>query len=113
MPAVFSHLYALFFIVIGWVLFEFLDITALWTYLGSMFSGPCIGETAAVYALSYLPLMLVAAVLCTPLPKRLFLRLSAMRFGWALETTAALLVLLLSTAALVGDSYNAFLYFRF
>ena len=113
LPAVFSHLYALFFIVIGWVLFEFLDMTALWTYLGSMFSGPCIGETAAVYALSYLPLMLVAAVLCTPLPKRLFLRLSAMRFGWALETTAALLVLLLSTAALVGDSYNAFLYFRF
>jgi putative nucleotidyltransferase with HDIG domain len=34
-PAVFSHLYALFFIVIGWVIFDFSDLSAMGQYLVS------------------------------------------------------------------------------
>ncbi len=115
LPASVSHVYALFFIVIGWVLFDFTDLQAMWAYLGSMFtlSNGVIGAEAAAYALSYLPLMLVAAVLCAPFARRVFLRVTSMRFGWVLEAATTVVVLLLCTAALVGDSYNAFLYFRF
>ena len=47
-PSVFSHLYALFFIVLGWVIFDFTDMSAMGQYIVSMFSpqNGLLGETA-------------------------------------------------------------------
>ncbi len=114
-PAILSHLYALFLIVIGWVIFDFTDLAAMGRYLLSLFTAPSglIGGDTAVYVLSYLPLMLVAALISTPLPKRFFLRLTEGKHGWVIETAAVVVVMLLCVASLVSDSYNAFLYFRF
>jgi len=115
LPAAVSHLYALFFIVLGWVVFDFTDIGAMGDFIVSLFTlkNGIIGDTAALYALSYLPLMLVGVLVCTPLPKTLFLKLTDTRFGWVIETAATAAVLVLCTASLVSDSYNPFLYFRF
>ena len=114
-PAVFSHIYALFFIVIGWVIFDFLDITEMFNFLGNMFSvsNGIIGADAKVYVLSYLPLMIIGILVSTPLPRKIFLKLSSMKFGFVLETVTSILVLILSVASLVNNSYNPFLYFRF
>ncbi len=114
-PAVLSHLYALFFIVMGWVIFDFTDLAAMGHYLVSLFTlqNGILGADTAVYVLSYLPLMLVAALVSTPLPKTLFLRLTNGKHGWLIETIVVTAVLLLCVASLVGDTYNAFLYFRF
>lgn len=114
-PAALSHLYAMFLIVIGWVIFDHTDLAALWQYLGSMFTlaNGWISAEAAVYVLSYLPLMVVAALACLPFGKTLFLKATAGKNGWVLETVTVAVVLILCVAALVSDSYNAFLYFRF
>ncbi len=114
-PAVVSHLYALFFIVLGWVVFEFTDLTVMGEFIVSLFTtqNGLIGETAALYAICYLPLMAVAALVCTPLPKKWFLKLTDTRYGWLIEGAATAIVMLLCTASLISDSYNPFLYFRF
>ncbi len=114
-PAVFSHIYALFFIVVGWVIFDFIDLGEMFNFLGNMFSlsNGFIGAEAKTYALAYLPLMIVGILVSTPLPRKIFLKLSSMKFGFVLETVTTILVLILSVASLVNNSYNPFLYFRF
>ena len=61
--------------------------------------------------------MLVLAVIgCTSLPKRLWCRWEgglSTAASDGLRTVWMVLVLLVSVAFLVGDSYNPFLYFRF
>lgn len=114
-PAVFSHLYALFFIVLGWVIFDFTDIGAMGEYIVTMFSpaNGLIGENAKVLVISYLPLMLVSGFACTPLCKKLIKKVFSVKGGWVLETVAVIAVLALCVASLVSSSYNPFLYFRF
>ena len=114
-PAVFSHIYALFFIVIGWVIFDFIDLGEMFTFIGNMFSlsNGIISADAKAYVLSYLPLMIVGILVSTPLPRKVFLKLSSMKYGVVLETVTSILVIILSVASLVSNTYNPFLYFRF
>ncbi len=115
LPSFVAHLYSLFLIVIGWVIFDFTDLSAMGAYFASMFSlaDGWIGADAAVYVLSYLPLMLIGAFACLPLGKTWFLKLSSKKGGVVLEAVACIVVLALCIASLVSDSYNPFLYFRF
>ena len=70
---------------------------------------------------SYIVLLIAAIVACTPLVKRLSdkLKYSALHSAKVLALYSVLqiiipiLLLILSAAALVGNSYNPFLYFRF
>lgn len=109
------HVYAMFFVIIGWVIFDFTDINAMFGFIGGMFGadGLLIGGEAACYVLAYLPLMLVAVAACLPVWKKLYYRLSQQRSGWAVDAVATTVILLLCTAALVTSTYNPFLYYRF
>ena len=76
------------------------------------------GQKGVIHAIfSRFWLVLVLAVIgCTSLPKRLWSRWEggmAPAASDALRTAWMVLVLLVSVAFLVGDSYNPFLYFRF
>ncbi len=114
-PAVFSHIYALFFIVVGWVIFDFVELGEMFGFFSNMFSlsNGLISADAKAYLLSYLPLMIVGILVSTPLPRKIFLKLSSMRYGFVLETVTSIVVLVLSVASLVSNTYNPFLYFRF
>lgn len=115
LPAALCHLYAMLLVLLGWVLFYFTDLSAMLNFLGQLFSGQAgvIGSHALTATLQYLPLTLVAIFACTPLGKRIYDWAMDKKAGRPLELTACLLVLLLSTAALVSQSYNPFLYFQF
>ncbi|WP_316607054.1 MBOAT family O-acyltransferase [uncultured Ruminococcus sp.] len=118
-PAAVQHIYALFFIIIGWVIFFFSDdmggMTALWAQLRSMFSfgGIVIGNNALTLVMSYLPVLLIACVASTPLGVKLYEKVKESAAAPALQTVYCGIVLLLSTAFLVAGSYNPFIYFRF
>ena len=114
-PSVFSHLYALFFIVLGWAIFDFTDISAMGEYIVSMFSlqNGVLGESARVRGASYLPLMVVGGFACTPLCRKAIEKVFSLKGGWVLQTIAVIVVLALCVASLVSSSYNPFLYFRF
>ena len=89
---------------------------ALGAYLGHMFSGAFADGTTA-YLLRCDWLLLVLGIIgCTSLPKRLWEKREqalSPALSDGLRTVWVVVVLLVSMAFLVGDSYNPFLYFRF
>ena len=115
-PRFVGHVYTCLCFVLGWVLFAITDFSALGAYLGHMFSGALAdGTTAYLLRCDWLVLAL-AVVGCTSLPRRLWEkreRAMTPALSDGLRTVWVAVVLLVSIAFLVGDSYNPFLYFRF
>lgn len=113
-----ARLYTLLFVTLGFVLFQAESFSQAGSDLMALFgmgNNPLV-STEAVYCLrSYGWLLFVSAVGCTPLPHRLWEKMTS-RGGrlWAAGETLLLAgLLLLVTAYLVGGSFNPFLYFRF
>lgn len=115
LPAPIQHLYALFFIVVGWVIFACDDMSILVPYLKSMFGMGAEASTMSMYYLRSYGVLIAAGALGSlhfmhDLPARIFKNnkiLQALGFAFALAMLA------LSVAFIIGDSYNPFLYFRF
>lgn len=114
-PAVLQHIYTMFFVIMGWVLFYFVDMGELWDFVVSMFSfsGPVIGEAAMSTTISFLPLIVISAIASTPLMINLYRKITCTPVKIAVDTIFCLAIIVLSTASLVNQSYNPFLYFRF
>ncbi|MBR4474081.1 MAG: MBOAT family protein [Oscillospiraceae bacterium] len=114
---VLSHLYLLLVVYCGWILFRFTDIRLGWTVFRALFgaNGNRLSDFLTLTALqNNLFLLLASAIACTPLVKTISERLE--RFAvWrgCCSSLFPVLLLLLSTCALVGESYNPFLYFQF
>ncbi len=115
LPPALQHVYTMFIVLIGWGLFYFTDTGELFTFLGNLFnfSRGLVGNHSLNTILSYLPMLIVAGVASTPLAAKLYEKVAAKRYIWIAETAFCAAVLFLSTASLVNQSYNPFLYFRF
>jgi alginate O-acetyltransferase complex protein AlgI len=82
LPSVISHLYALFFIVLGWLIFYFKPSVGGFVALSSYFTGmfgflnlPFVnGELGYMFVRNFL-LILTLCLACTPYPKNLFLKI--------------------------------------
>ena len=114
-PRALRHILTMALVMVGWVLFAIEDFGALGAYLYSLFSpsGGVISTQAAVWVLSYLPLMALAALASLPFAADFVRRKNQsapVRWG---APVYCLLLLAAGTAALVAQSYNPFLYFRF
>lgn len=115
LPSFVQHIYTLFIIIIGWGLFYFTDVGQLGEFMADLFNfgnGIC-GDQAFNLIMSNLPMLIIAAVASTPLAAMLYNRFEHTRFMWIPETLYCMGVLAVSTASLVNQSYNPFLYFRF
>ena len=115
-----GHVYTLFFVTLGFVLFDADSAAQAVSRIGAMFGagGLPLLSTQAVYLLrSYGPLLVLGILCATPLPKKLLTRLREAKGAApalnALEPLCVLAVLALGTAFLVDGSFNPFLYFRF
>ena len=124
LPAFVSHAWLLFAVIIGWVFFYYTDLNDAFRYLGIMFGAGRNGFLSfedKILLSNNLLFFVVAIVCCTPLISKVWERIQKRIEGWkysgwipALGYPMANIVLLfLSTAFLVGKSYNPFLYFRF
>lgn len=120
-PRFFRHLYTVLVVLIGWVFFYFEDLSAIKAFFLSAFGANGFGSTTQqTIAVNYIAVLAVGAVCACPiLPivKNCFQRLQNNAIGKATVNVACVVFvcasLLISTAALVGTSYNPFLYFRF
>lgn len=115
LPSFVQHIYTLFIIIIGWGLFYFTDVGQLGEFMVDLFNfgnGIC-GNQAFNLIMNNLPMLIIAAVASTPLATTLYTRFEHTRFMWIPETLYCMGVLAVSTASLVNQSYNPFLYFRF
>ena len=117
------HIYALFVVLCGWVLFRFTDVRLAWQVLRNLFglNGNRFADFISTTVLeNNLYLLIVSVVACTPLIKRLSDELArrwreAGSQTWEIIRSCVIpvVLLLLATCSLVGDSYNPFIYFQF
>ena len=117
---VLGRVYVLFFVLLGFVLFDAESLKAAASSIRAMFfaGGLPVVSAESLYQLrSNAWLLLLAAVGATPLPQRLAAAFAAKRHGAnvlaVLEPIFLLALLAVCTAFLVDGSFNPFLYFRF
>ena len=123
LPRIFSHLYLIFAVVIGWSLFYFTDLSRLGRFLQVLFGASGAGlwdvqlEVVLINNLFWLAIALVGCLPLVPWGKKKWQMLSRPKWASRLENCASmgwdLVLLFLCTAFLAGQSYNPFLYFRF
>ncbi len=124
LPVFISHVYLIFAAVMGWLLFYFTNLSRMWDYLKIMFG-------AGLQENNYTGLwqdiqqnifwIIAAFVLCMPVfPKINELlkkksqnrQIPVINYN-TLQIVLGIILLLISTAFLVGNTYNPFIYFRF
>ncbi|MBQ7916416.1 MAG: MBOAT family protein [Firmicutes bacterium] len=124
LPAVIGHIYALIVVYFGWVLFKFEDIQLLGGVLAGMFgvgTSSWVQMNATTMLLNNCFFLPVAIVACTPLGRWLRDKIyqKAEEKGKypvlmrLVDVFVPILLLAISVLALVGNSYNPFLYFQF
>lgn len=121
LPKLLQHLYAILIVVFGFVIFTFDDMGALTSYLSSMFGvagNPLFGSELFWYLGNYGAILLIACILAFPVYP--WLKAKPETLGKTAATTVSVIsmmgfiaLFLLTTAYLVNDTYNPFLYFRF
>jgi len=118
-PRLLQHLYAIFLIIIGRVLFRVDNVTNLFKYLSRMFTYK---ETNIVSfftvndnLMHLFPYFILAAIGCTPLIKNLLNKMdnSKKQFFKYLYDFYLIAILIISIMHLVNSSFNPFIYFRF
>ena len=139
----FSHIYAMFLVLIGWVIFAFEDLSKVGAYLSSMFGLNNISfvNSEAIYYLQNYFIIIIVGIICSIPLKNIAIKTvekikkikaektndtaniatvvnseeEIKKNKWTGVITGVLCVgiLIISTASLVNNSFNPFLYFRF
>lgn len=108
LPGFISHIYTLFFVIIGWVLFAFDSINDGIDYIFGMFGSgvPFINNNALYNLSSYFLIFIILVISSTPLLKKI-------KVNKYLTFILCIIGFIISFAYIVDSSYNPFLYFRF
>ena len=116
-PRAVGHLYAVFIILLGWVIFRSQNVQTIGTYAAALFGGTAARADDAGYLWltlrQYGAPLLFAAILSTPLGKTALAALEKTKPGRAVRLVLLLLVLALSLLTLANTSMNAFIYAQF
>ena len=104
-----SHIYSIFFILLGWTIFAVVDLEQLKILLKQMFSISKNNQWI-YYVRNYGITFIIAAALATPIVKNIYNKIIKSDI---LNTIILMVIFLISIAYLVDATYNPFLYFRF
>lgn len=118
LPAIVNVLITLMLVLVGWVLFYYVDLGDALAHLKVMFGlgGAPLTDPAASYYFKHNLVILAASVLaCVPWKAALAVlpQKPVRAAAYWLKPATVTLLFLLSVALIVGQSYNPFLYFRF
>lgn len=121
-PKIFGHLYTILLVLISWVIFAFEDLQKIGIYLSSMFNlnGINFVNPEAMYYLNNYIVIIIIGIICSiPLKKvkeKLLDNTKSKKkeiIVGLLGSIACVFIVIVSTASLVNNSFNPFLYFRF
>lgn len=108
-PKFLRHLYVLFLVIIGFVIFDITNLKDIFNYLNAMFniSNPFVDKQFYYYLVPNILLLMFSIIASTPiikniLDKNMYVRFIVLIFGF-----------IISCSFLVDSSFNPFLYFRF
>ncbi len=117
LPGAICSIYTMLLVILGWVLFDTADLATAGGYISAMFGGNGIlVDSTALYNLaSYGIIFVICIIGCTNIPARAvnFIKKkneTVINYGTII---AGMGMFLLSTAYLVDQTYNPFLYFNF
>lgn len=124
LPSAAGHIYTLFVVYFGWILFKFSDMAHLGHTLTGMFGLNHNGFSSLEIGITFennIFFIAAAVIACTPLLKngyyfiiRRFRHITVIRYiRNTIEVAGPVFLLMTATMALVGNSYNPFLYFQF
>lgn len=112
-PSFVNHLYALIAVVCGWVLFQITSIGDMFSYLQAMFSNNLLYAASDIHMLLSNAIIIIAAgFFSTDWIYRITNKLPE-KAAFISKTCILIALFLVSTAFLVNETYNPFLYFRF
>lgn len=107
---VWNHLYTLFFVVVGWAMFVGNEPGVEFGLLFHKLFVPSGGVSPLYFLRNYGVLLVVSVICCTPLIEKLW---DLLRRRTLTRCAAIALLLLVSTAYVVGSTNSPFLYFNF
>lgn len=112
LPNFVKHIYTMFFVVIGWIIFYFTDWNDLTQALTTLFGFHGLGSLAILNHLQIFKLrsiiLFIAAILCaTPIIGKWFKKESVA------SDIVLFIIFLFSVLCILASSYNPFIYFRF
>ena len=117
-PKIIKHIYTMLLVMIGWVLFGSVDLTSALEYLKVMFglSGNALVDNSAIYYLyTNIKLLIILTLCSTPIISIIFRQIikKGKTVGILFAVSINIIIILISIAYLVNETYNPFLYFRF
>lgn len=116
---IFKYLYTSIIIIISFLIFNSNNLNEIFISLKNMFflnNIPFINNETIYYLKSYLIIFIVSILSATPLFKNIITKLSNTKLKNIiniLEVISLILLLTITTAYLIDESFNPFLYFRF
>jgi len=120
LPGIICNIYVMFIVIISFVIFNSNGMSEVGYYLSGMFGMidlPAVNDITLYYLRSYIITIIIAIIGSTPVMKNTVLKLKEKKTMGKiiniLETLFVVCILIATTAYLVDDSFNPFLYFRF
>ena len=117
---IFSHIYTMFLVTIGFIIFNANSFSEVIAFMKSMlgFNGlPFINQETLYYFKSYIIIIIISIIASTPLLKNICIKLmknnTINKIMGMLEILFIIIILMIVTAFLIDSSFNPFLYFRF
>ena len=109
--------YAMFFVLMGWVLFRAESLSQAWLYMKTMLgfgARPLINDLFLPELKSVWVFLVVAAVFSTPIASRVSQRIDRNKaLPQILYNVVLILLLIAVLASVVSSSHNPFIYFNF
>ena len=107
---VWPHIYTLFLVVVGWAMFVGNDTGVSFGLLFQKLFIPSGGVSPLYFLRNYGVLLIVSVICCTPLIEKIW---NSLRRNVVTRCATILLLLVVSTAYVVGSTNSPFLYFNF
>lgn len=122
-PKALAHIYTMLIVIFGWVLFYFTDVSSGINYILTMLGlngNPIFDLNTEIFLKSNFIFFIVSIIFCMPI-QNVFIKYFKKKSENSLSNKFAnltpiafnLIIFLIVTSVLVGESYNPFLYFRF
>lgn len=105
----FSHIYTLFFLSLGWAVFAITDIKDLYTFFVKLFKYSS-GSEYIYYLNNYGISIVLGIILSLPVLSKVYYKLN--EYKW-IKTILLISIFIICVGYLVDATYNPFLYFRF
>ena len=116
LPKIVRHIYSIIIILVSWVIFAFEDLARVGEYIKAMFINSNLWDNEALYYSQNYGFLILIGIICSiPLWEKIKEKIDS-KNSKTLEFITSLgyvVIFVLSTASLVTNSFNPFLYFRF